>query len=280
MKLRLISISTSLMLLGGLGAASAADMAVKAMPPAPVVVSSWTGFYAGINAGGIWGSDRLTSTPADAGTTAFWAPCFAAGACPRNYGSNTGTSGEAGGQLGYNWQANSIVLGIETDIQWTDVKSTAAVALTNVGTGFTPYNGAASSKLEWFGTTRGRFGFLATPNLLLYGTGGVGYGSVASSWTANFPPPSSQLVAGSDRSTRVGWVVGAGADWKLNTNWILGVEYLHMELQSHSFGATGFGSAGCTALNCNFNVNTDAFKTDTVRARLSYKFGGPVVAKY
>jgi hypothetical protein len=53
-----------------------------------------------------------------------------------------------------------------------------------------------------------------------------------------------------------------------------------MELDSMSFGATGFGSAGCSAANCNFNVNSGTFKTDSVRARASYQFGGPIVAKY
>lgn len=278
MQLRLTSILASLMLVAGLGGASAADMAVKALPPPPVV-DSWTGFYLGLNAGGIWGSNHLTATPADPGTTAFWGPCFAAGACPRDYGRNTGTSGEVGGQLGYNWQVRSFVVGVETDIQWTDVKS--APSVTTAGLGFTAFNGAANSKLEWFGTTRGRVGFLATPNLLLYGTGGVAYGSVASSWTANFPAPSNQFVAGFNRSTQVGWAAGAGAEWKFNHNWIVGVEYLHMELQSRSFGATGFGSPGCTASDCNFTVNANDFKTDTVRARLSYEFaGGPVLAKY
>ena len=277
MKLRLTSILASMVLLVGVGAASAADMAVKALPPPPVV-DSWTGFYLGASAGGIWGSNHLTSTPADPGTTAFWGPCFAAGACPRDYGRNTGVSGEVGGQLGYNWQVKSIVLGVETDIQWTDVRSATSVNLTNVG--FVPYNGVASAKLEWFGTTRGRIGFLAMPNLLLYGTGGVAYGSIGSSWTANFPA-TGQLVAGFNRSTQVGWVAGAGAEQKLNRNWIVGVEYLHMELQSHSFGVTGFGSPGCTALNCNFNVGANNFKTDTVRVRVSYEFAaGPVVAKY
>lgn len=73
MQLRLTSILASLMLVAGLGGASAADMAVKALPPPPVV-DSWTGFYLGLNAGGIWGSNHLTATPADPGTTAFGAP--------------------------------------------------------------------------------------------------------------------------------------------------------------------------------------------------------------
>lgn len=261
------------------GEASAADMPLKAMKaPPPVIDDGWTGYYVGLNAGGIWGSNSLTAVPADPGTTAFWAACFAAGACPRNYGPNTNTSAEVGGQLGYNWQMKSFVLGVETDFQWTDVKSSSAVSLANTGTGFVPFTGTASSKLEWFGTTRGRLGFLATPNLLLYGSGGVAYGSVANSWTAAFAA-TNQNVVGSGSDTRVGWVAGAGAEWKWTRNWIVGLEYLHMELDSSSFRASGVGSAGCTALNCNFNVGSDHFKSDTVRARLSYQFSGPPFAR-
>ena len=257
--------------------ASAADMALKAPPP--VVYDSWTGFYAGLNAGGTWGNSNLSATPADPGTTAFFAPCFAAGACPRDYGHNTGSSGEFGGQIGYNWQINTVVLGVESDIQWTDVKSVGSVALTNGANGFVPFTGTASSKLDWFGTTRARLGFLVTPTVLLYGTAGVAYGSVSESFTHTFAA-TAQNVVGSDRETKTGWVAGVGAEWKLQRNWLVGVEYLHMELDSSSFGATGLGSVGCTALNCNFNVSSRRFETDTVRARVSYQFGGPIVARY
>jgi outer membrane immunogenic protein len=275
---RFALVIASALLIGSAGAAMAADMPVKAPPP-PVLVDSWTGFYVGLNGGGTWGSEHSTAAPADPGTTAFFSPCFTAGACPRDYSrGNTGSGGEAGGQLGYNWQVNSVVLGAETDIQWTNVRSTAAVALANTGTGFVPFNGAASSKLEWFGTTRGRLGFLAQPNLLLYGTVGLAYGSLANSFTANFPA-TGQLISGSNTDTRIGWAAGAGIEWKVYRGWIVGVEYLHTELDSRSFNATGFGSAGCTAANCNL-VITDRFRTDTVRARVSYEFNGPVLAKY
>jgi outer membrane immunogenic protein len=264
--------------IGGLGAASAADMAMKA-PPMPAAVYSWTGFYVGINGGGLWDRDHLTSAPIDPGTTAFWAPCFAAGACPRDYGRSNGSSGEVGGQFGYNWQVNNVILGIETDIQWTDAKGTASVALANTGTGFVPYNGTATSKLDWFGTTRGRIGFAPGPTWMVYGTAGVAYGEIQRSWTANFPV-TAQLVAGSDTSTAVGWTAGAGVEFKPWQNWIFGVEYLHLDLGSKTFNANGIGSAGCTTLNCNFNVNSDHFRADLVRARVSYQFGGPVVARY
>ena len=64
--------------------ALAADMAapVYKAPPPVAPAWSWTGFYIGLNGGGVWGKDHLTSSPADAGTAAFWAPCSVAGACP------------------------------------------------------------------------------------------------------------------------------------------------------------------------------------------------------
>src|SRR5256885_221947 len=46
----------------GLGGASAADMTLKARPPAMVEVFSWTGFYVGGNVGYAWGSGAIRGT--------------------------------------------------------------------------------------------------------------------------------------------------------------------------------------------------------------------------
>jgi outer membrane immunogenic protein len=244
----------------------AADMPLKA--PAPVAPAwSWTGFYLGINGGGVWSRDHLTSVPADPGTTA----CLAAGACPRDYGGSTGTSGEFGGQAGYNWQVNNILLGIETDAQWTNSRSSAAVALGNVGTGFVPFNGTATSKLDWFGTTRARLGFIAAPQWLFYATGGVAYGSISRTWTANFPT-TGQAVAGTDRQGAVGWTAGLGTEWMFAQHWSAGVEWLYMQFESRSFGATGSASPGCTAANCNFTVSSGGLKANVARAKIDYHF--------
>jgi outer membrane immunogenic protein len=56
-----------------------------------------------------------------------------------------------GAQLGYNWQATSIVYGVEGDISLSDVDSIDVLA-----------------------SARGRLGYLIQPSLLLYGTAGVG----------------------------------------------------------------------------------------------------------
>ena len=271
MRYKIASLAAAIVI-GGVQMASAADMAVKARPmAAPVAMYNWTGFYIGINGGAVWARDHLTSDPADAGTTAFWAPCFAAGACPRDYGASNATGGVFGAQAGYNWQIQNWLIGIETDIQWAHASSTAAIALANTGTGFVPFNGQASSQLNWFGTTRARLGVLVTPPWLLYTTGGVAYGSIDRTWTANFPA-TAQLVTGTNKETAFGWTVGAGTEWMLAPNWILGAEYLYIKFSSHDFTATGLGSIGCTALNCNFNVHSSGLSASIARVKLSYKF--------
>src|SRR5260221_14357531 len=91
----------------GIGAASAADMAVKAMPPVAVAPPCvWCGFYAGLNAGGSWNQNA-----ADYTFLGIVPPIFAS-ASPQL------SSFIGGGQLGYNWQWGAFVLGIEGDIAW------------------------------------------------------------------------------------------------------------------------------------------------------------------
>jgi len=128
----------------GAGAASAADLSVKAPPrgPAPFIASPWDGFYIGGNIG--WGG-----TDFDIG------------------GVTVSGNGVVGGfQTGYNKQFGNFVLGAESDFQLTSIDKTVA---------------GETVKLPWFGTTRARAGFLINPSLLLYGTAGIAYGRLEDS---------------------------------------------------------------------------------------------------
>src|SRR5438132_12854413 len=82
-----------------------------------------------------------------------------------------------GVQTGYNYQFGTWVWGFETDIQASGQKGGSTFPLSPLTTLTTDH------KLEWFGTSRSRLGFLATPNILLYGTAGVAYGQVKDSFT-------------------------------------------------------------------------------------------------
>src|SRR5579862_8868434 len=112
--------AAALMVAGTL-AAQAADLPTRKEAPAPVFVPppfTWTGFYIGLNAGGIWpsGSRSATLFDPDAGIDGG----FLNAAFPGGLGSQSaGFIG--GGQAGYNWQTGAFVLGIETDFDGTTV---------------------------------------------------------------------------------------------------------------------------------------------------------------
>jgi outer membrane immunogenic protein len=205
----------------------AADLGARTTyTKAPVVapVSNWSGFYVGGNLGYGWG---------DGNTDFSFLPS------PEIFGDNNTTLGArstgvtGGAQLGYNWQIGSLVTGLEADIQGSDIKGSARATPTFVGDG-TPIPGnvlSSEQKLSWFGTVRGRLGVTVTPDLLLYGTGGLAYGHVDAS--ANWGAGGIAAPA-SVSKTKVGWTAGAGAEWMFARNWSAKLEYLYIDLGSES----------------------------------------------
>src|SRR3954452_11679051 len=95
------------------GGAMAADLPVKAPPMVPPVLYSWTGFYVGANVGAAWGSDRVSTTTSPANFVPN--PGFANQVDPLTPGTNDRHGVIGGVQAGYNWQINSVVVGLEAD---------------------------------------------------------------------------------------------------------------------------------------------------------------------
>ncbi|CAN5340984.1 hypothetical protein BH10PSE10_BH10PSE10_23880 [soil metagenome] len=136
----------------------------------------WTGFYIGANGGYGWRSITNASiTPGDPNTAIVNADATNVPAVGKSFDAH----GALGGiQLGYNWQVSpNWVAGIEADFNWSDVKGNGS-APTTVAFGATPATFDLSQNVKWFGTVRGRLGFLPSVNLLLYGMGGLAYGKV------------------------------------------------------------------------------------------------------
>jgi outer membrane immunogenic protein len=300
------------------GSAFAADLpSYKAppvyIPPPPM----WTGFYIGLNAGGTFGgSNSVTSTafpaiPNPAATTVYTvngatgplgtnllsssvAALSATGVSPGS--SNGGFIG--GGQIGYNWQfMNSFVAGVEADIQGvasgrSTVNGFGAATDPSVPFGpvFSPFVTfqQVHKSLDYLGTVRGRLGYLVTPSLLAYATGGLAYGGVnlsASYFTANLcpgvpiPAPASTLLGPgfgtpSFSDTRVGWTFGGGGEWLFAPKWSAKVEYLYYNLGSVTTPTTivaGFTNGGTLSWAYAANART-RFNGHIVRAGLNYHF--------
>src|SRR5262249_33195695 len=121
-------------------------------------------------------------------------------------------------------------------------------------------------KLQWFGTTRPRLGFLATPNLLLYGTAGVAYGQTKDTFTVNTLGVGTAATA-SVNDVRAGWTAGGGIEGAFGGGWSAKVEYLYMDLGKLEQTIT----VPTAALAATFNSRlTD----NIVRVGLNYKWGG------
>ncbi|WP_167398712.1 outer membrane protein [Methylosinus sporium] len=265
------------------GSALAADLpSKKAAPllPPPPPPAVWTGFYVGLNAGYTW--DESSSVAVSSGSIAPFNPIVGIAGSGLLGTSIDGFIG--GGQIGYNYQfANAFVAGVEADIQ--------GVAGSNSGTSsvaaFGPLTStiSASKSIDYLGTVRGRLGYLITPSLLVYGTGGLAYGQ------ANLSSSVFQAVGGlvgtsssAFSDTRVGWAAGGGVEWLFLPKWSAKVEYLYYDLGTVSTSSvisfTGIPTpVATTSSSARFNGHV-------VRAGVNYHFNlfspaaAPVVAKY
>ncbi len=205
----------------GSASASAADIQRRQMPakaPAylPPPPYNWTGFYVGINGGGGWGRSDFSA--------------------PFSTGSFNTSGGLVGGTLGYNWQMGQAVFGLEGDVDWSNIRGSAAC-----GGGVT----VCETRNDWLGTFRGRVGY-AFDRFLPYVTGGLAVGDIKTSIAG----------LGSTNDTKAGWTVGGGIEAAIAGPWTAKVEYLYVDL----------GRGGSI-------LGSDAkFTTNIVRAGLNYRF--------
>ncbi len=185
-----------------------------------------------------------------------------------------------GFQAGANWQTGRIVSGLEIDLSAGDIKGSASAVSIPSDRGFATATGTVTDTghFDWLGSARARLGYLATPDLLLYGTGGLAwsrYETSASTLTNDIITPAfgggftSQSSSITTPSWRFGWVAGVGAEYRLfNSNWLARLEYLHYDFgDSGSYSGTLSFSPGLPSIRSSGDLTVDV-----VRAGLSYKF--------
>lgn len=245
------------------GRADAADLSPMASKtsPLPAPVDSWTGFYVGGDIGGAWSSNTATFDPLPTpGGIAFGIAAISG----RNYGS-----GAIGGlHAGYNWQfAPTWVTGIEGDWSWSKAGGSMSgpwVAIPPAVV-FPPSFTTMSSRLDWVTSVRARFGYLVTPNLLAYATGGMAWAKTDYAATAS----GFLYFANTTFSqTQLGYTLGGGLEWAITTNWLLRAEYLF-----YNFGHAPnvvVAAVGGSANPSGFSWT--ATNLSVLRGGLSYKF--------
>jgi outer membrane immunogenic protein len=192
------------------------------MPVSPAY--NWSGFYIGLNAGYGFGNSNWND------------PVFGTS------GSFSVNGGQAGATLGYNYQISQLVLGIEGDYDWQNVRGSSGLPC-----------GSCDTASNWIATVRGRVGY-AFDRIMVYGTGGAAFTDVEASFAA-LPWQT---------NTKVGWTAGAGIEGAITDNLTAKIEYLYAD----------FGNTSCGAANCGGTTTSVKFNESMVRAGLNYKFTG------
>jgi outer membrane immunogenic protein len=180
-------------------------------PPPPIPYFTWTGFYAGVHAGVGWSDD----------------------------GGGSGFVG--GGQVGYNYQINRWVLGVEGDFAGTTIGASDTFTFAGVPVV------SVSGGLDWVSTLAPRLGYAFDRWLI--------YGKFGGAWAHSSVTGTTPLGPFSNEATVSGWVLGVGTEYALRDNWTAKIEYNMMD----------FGGDGPFA-DSKFHV---------LKAGINYRFGGP-----
>jgi outer membrane immunogenic protein len=275
-------------------AAQAADMPVKARPPAPApVMYNWTGFYIGGHIGGAWvnrdGDHRFD--PANrciSEDRRFYGPvCFE----DHGHGRNNGNF-IAGGQLGFNYQFGQYVWGIEGQI------SAVVDNDDDDACGFFTWRGVRDhlfrcrDRSNWVATVAARLGIAVgqTGNWLIYVKGGAAFADARFDirrrtdcpWEREFCNDTNNLFFNTNDDVRVGWMVGAGVEWGAWGNWSWKLEWNFMDFGNRDNHFDHF----IVECGCDIRHRFDRdLQVNVVKFGLNYRFGAaaveaPVAARY
>lgn len=207
----------------------AAAMPVKSA----ALKSSWSGSYLGLHGGYGWGKFNESIVALALGKT-----------------SPEPDGGYGGFQGGYNWLFSpNALLGIEVDSSFGDLSDSKIFP-----------NGVSTlhAKIEDLGTARLRLGYLATPDTLLYVTGGAAYAREKT----NISSPAVQ----NSKTDHLGWTVGAGVEYMFAPQWSLKAEYLYADLGDYNIT----GSVAGATRNSDMTLNT---------VRVGVNYYGPVIER-
>ncbi|TGQ31848.1 outer membrane protein [Mesorhizobium sp. M00.F.Ca.ET.216.01.1.1] len=185
----------------------------------------WTGYYAGLQGGYGWGQSDITATEG--------AP-FAV--------SPDLDGGVIGGHVAGLWQFDQAVIGAQAELNYSTIDGTDQLGLGN----------SFGTDIKWFGSLDAKAGF-AMDRVLVYGVGGVAFAGIETS--QNAPTTFAKT------RTNVGWTVGAGIDYAMTNNIVVGAQYRYYDFGSEHYDAPDA-----------FPDRDQKLDLNTFSVRFSYKF--------
>jgi outer membrane immunogenic protein len=238
-------------------AAKAADMPTYAPPPMVEVAPafSWDGFYVGLFAGYGWGdvdTTELFNTP-------FLIYYNGTGA-PYSLDNNDGFFG--GAQIGYNWQWDWLVLGVEGEIGYLDLGGSR---VDPNSLAFAAGDTVSKFDSDFYASLTAKAG-IAANNFLIYAKGGVAWlsGDGSTVDACNVFPCGGGLINATGGETMTGWTLGAGVEYAFSNNWSVKAEYMYMDFGDFNVGGVSNGGL-------YFNQTMDV-TANTLKVGVNYRF--------
>jgi outer membrane immunogenic protein len=234
--------------------------------------------WSGGQIGGSSGVSFVNNGFVEPGAHLFPLSCLISSQCvetPFSFGGNK-TTATGGLFLGYRWQYGTMVLGVEGDANIKSGSASYAFSDTNI---FRSESFTGTVKEGADGSIRGRFGLLVTPQTLVYGTGGIAFGSVSGSFsyvaneTVEACDCASAVGAGSWSIIRTGGTGGAGIETLITPALTLRLEYRYTDLGrfSENVYLNTNCSGACSSPSSNALINLHA-TFQVVRLGLGYNF--------
>jgi opacity protein-like surface antigen len=251
--------------------AFAADMPVK-VPPPPAFYS-WTGCSVGVGAGYGWAKAEFNSAPNAAIVSFAQNNGIVPQIATQQAGSVTAHHPDgltAGAGISCDVQFDKAVVGLEADINYTDLQSSGLRGPFPLRAGVSTI-WESSFRSNYLGTIRGRLGVVTNPWSLLYATGGLAYADFDFSTATDFPGFTGFRFASSDSRVKLGWTAGFGWETVVSGPWTAKIEYLHVDLGSRTAPAP----QNVGAISPFAWTHSARLTENVVRLGLSYKFAGP-----
>lgn len=247
------------------GAYAAGQLASQGSGSASLPFFTWTGFYGG--EGGVY---NWTDGKAKQAPEGFWATAFdaisSAVTAANSPSPNHVHAFVGGGQVGFNYQIRNIVLGVEGDLSYTGLDTTAGVFGPPRATESLAFTSGVSS--HWLSTLRGRFGTAIDQRMLIYATGGLALaGRNFTNGYAILSPDGQDFSMGSSSRFAAGLAIGGGLEYALTKNWTLKGEYLYADLGP---GKSFMPDESAAAVSPAYRQG-DLSET-VLRAAINYKF--------
>ncbi|TIO53497.1 MAG: porin family protein [Mesorhizobium sp.] len=182
----------------------------------------WTGYYAGLQAGYGWGRSDI------AGTEGAASPDL--------------DGGFVGGHVAGLWQFNQAVIGARAELNYSAVDGSAQLSPGN----------SVGTDIKWLGSVNAEAG-LAADRWLVYGVGGVAFAGIETSQNAG--------TGFAETRTGTGWTIGAGVDYALSNNIVVGAQYRYYDFGKEHFDVPD-----------DFSDRDQDVKLHTLGVNFSYKF--------